>query len=148
MKYTAEELLKRRLAGVRPRVWIVDRWYIVDVAGRELRSAGGAHITIDLNMLPLAKDGNSYEFLFNPKMGAIGKAAGTDAVLVSLPNEKILDPVGVALLYGLESTALISTYPIMEQHYATVSKKEELQGARTAKSPIRRLLKKSKGKGI
>lgn len=146
MKYTAEALLKRRLAGVRPRVWIVDRWYIIDVAGRELRSAGGAHITIDLNMLPLAKDGNSYEFLFNSKTGAIGKMAGTDAVLVSLPNEKILDPVGVALLYGLESTALISTYPIMEQHYATVSEKQARQAA--AKSPIRRLIKKKKGKGI
>ena len=62
MKYTAEDLLKRRLAGVLPKVMIVDTWYLVDAQHHELRAATDATKRIDLDSLPLTEDCNNYRF--------------------------------------------------------------------------------------
>lgn len=147
MNYTAEELLKRRLAGMLPKVMIDGQWFLIDVKHHELRSSGNARRRIDLDGLPLDETGMSYRFYFEPKKGAVSHSTAPGYLLVVIPHEKILDPVGVAQMAGLKDTALLAAYPVIEKHFASViypAKQEQ----KRAGSLLRRLFQKKKGKGI
>ena len=163
-KYTDEELLAQRLAGILPRIDIAGQQFIIDWRLKELRDARDASVRIDLHGLPIDETGEQYLFFYNtrlkkadppdPKMTHLPK----DVVLLKIPYEMKLDPVGVAREYGLPDMELLERFPIQRELKVTVIPLDETELVQLVKRnrDKQRLLgikpsaikRRAKGKGL
>lgn len=125
--YTEEELLERRIAGILPRIDINGDAFIIDLRLMELRAERDPFIRIDLAHLPMDDAGDNYLCFYNtkehiedppnPEMTELPK----DVVLLTIPNESRLDPVGLARQYGLPDDGLLEKFPIQPDLKAIVT---------------------------
>lgn len=121
MKYTDEELLAQRLAGILPRIDIAGEPFIIDWRLKELRDARDPSVRIDLHSLPMDETGEQYLFFYNTRLKKADPPdpkttrLPDDVVLLKIPYEMKLDPVGVAREYGLPDKELLERFPIQRE---------------------------------
>lgn len=153
MNYSAEELLERRLAGILPEIAIAGDIFIVDWRLKELRLKDHPEKRIDMKIMPLDVGAEHYQFFYDTKLKQLVrlkdiKGLPKRILLVKIPNEKKLDPVGVAREFGLADTALLGTYPLSNELKATTIPLTEsfvAQLIRESTKPPRWNFKKGKG---
>jgi len=115
--FTDQELLALRLAGRLPRISIGADDFIVDWSRKELRLEEDATKCISLENLPLTEDGKKYLCFYDPVEKAVITIPENitqmpkGIVLLEIPIEHALDPVGVARSYGQPDTFLLDIYP-------------------------------------
>jgi hypothetical protein len=112
------DLYERRKQDILPTINIAGEDFIIDLRRRELRAANDYQNWIDLKQIELSPDGEYYHFFFHepthqfvelqPKL--VELPAGV--VMVEIPNEIKLDPVGAARIYGIDEMELLRRFPI------------------------------------
>lgn len=112
------QLVQKRLDGALPQINIAGHDYFVDLRTGELRGTDDPTRKIVLDRLEQTDHGG-YTFFFNHSKGAVVKIdydaidrEPADVVLVELPKNAWLDPVGEARRRGLDGLALLGTYPL------------------------------------
>jgi len=119
-----DEAIDRRLKGELPTITLMGKPYIIDVRMRELRPVAQPATRIGIKELELSADGEKLRLFFDTKQGQqISKESvltpfREGIVLLEMPNEILLDPVGAARLYKLEDTELLSRFPMKMSHQA------------------------------
>jgi len=119
-----DEAIDRRLKGELPTITLMEKPYIIDVRMRELRPVAQPAARIGINELELSADGEKLRLFFDTKQGQqISKESvltpfWEGIVLLEMPNEILLDPVGAARLYKLEDTEFLSRFPMKMSHQA------------------------------
>jgi hypothetical protein len=164
MNATAEELLQSRLGNNLPLIDIAGKDFMVVWEDRMLKPTSGTGNGLDLDNMPLDENGFNYLCFYNlvtQSQVLIPEnitRLPEDTILLKIPNELYLDPVGVARDYGQADTFLLNLYPIRENLKAEVipielsglpelikSNKEKKLAARISKVFKR---KKKNGKGL
>ena len=157
-----EQLLERRLSGTLPVIDIMGYPFIIDWRLKELRPVNDFNTRLDLKTMAMNNDGNKYLCYYHiPTRSEVVpdksiKELPTDVLLLEIPFELVLDPVGVAREYGLGDTDLLNRYPIqreikatvipLEQSYlAEIVKRNNTQVKRTI---VRQAPKKGKGRKL
>lgn len=124
--YKEGQLLARRLAGELPQIDIAGTAFVVDWQQKELRAADDASKKISLEYMPMDEDRKHYICFYHlPSMSVVIiddtiTSLPEDTVMLQIPNQLALDPVGVAREYGLKDTAVLQTYPLQASLKATV----------------------------
>jgi len=158
-----QDLVDLRLQGQLPKIKISDRSFIIDWRLKELRAVDNPGHSISMKHLPLTPDGESYYFFLHEpslRLVSIGEnitRLPKDVVLVEIPNELKLDPIGVAREFGLQDTEMLATFPIQRDLTAKVTPLQDTALADLAlknkektglKAFIKKLKPKTKGKGF
>ena len=129
--YTDESLLEKRLAGELPRIDIAGHPFIIDWRLKELRPVDDFSTRIDLRNMPMDAEGVNYLCFYHiPTKSALHLSdkiteLPKDTVMLAIPYELKLDPVGVAREYGAEDTFMLGSYPIQRNLKAKVVPLEE-----------------------
>ncbi len=124
--YSDKELLEQRLAGILPVIDIAGHTYIVDLRLKELRAKDEPHNKIRFGNMAMDIEGNNYLCFFHtPSRSVVNIQEGItsvpkDLVMLEIPNELRLDPVGTAREYGLEDSFMLEKYPIRAELKARV----------------------------
>lgn len=137
-----DDRIANRLQGMLPRIDIAGDTFIVDWRLQELRHENDLSAIINLKFLPVSGDGNSYLSYYHlvskqtvqPEPDI--REMPEHVVMIEIPGEMTLDPVGVAQQYGLKDTQLLRTYPIRENLKATVKPLSE--------TPLKELVEKNR----
>ena len=139
-----DDRIANRLQGMLPRIDIAGDTFIVDWRLQELRHEHDLSSIINLKFLPVSSDGNSYLSYYH----VVSKQTvqpdpdiremPPHVVMIEIPREMTLDPVGVARQYGLKDTQLLRTYPIRDNLKPTVKSLSE--------TPLKELVEKIKSK--
>jgi hypothetical protein len=114
-----QDLLKQRLDGVLPKIEICEEQYIVELRLNELRHEEHSP-QINLKKFDLAPDGATYQAFYHPLIKQIVEpdhhltAIPEGLVMIEIPNELKLDPVGAARKYGLEEKDVLRLFPIQK----------------------------------
>ncbi len=143
-----KKLLELRLHGILPRIDIAGHDYIVDWQHKELRPLDDRFARIDLRNMPLSADGEKYLCFFHlPTRSVLHLPENItilpeDTVLLEIPNELHLDPVGVARQYGQKDDFLLGHYPVRYELKARVIALED-----TGLTELTRQNKKKESKG-
>lgn len=137
-----DDRITNRLQGMLPRIDIAGDTFIVDWRLQELRHENDLSSIINLKFLPVSGDGNSYLSYYHlvskqtvqpdPDIREMPE----HVVMIEIPGEMTLDPVGVARQYGLKDTQLLRTYPLRENLKATIKPLSE--------TPLRELVEKNR----
>jgi hypothetical protein len=113
--------LSKRLAGTLPEIDLAGHTFYVDWRYKELRAKDDmAAIPLDLKRMDMNSDGTAYICAYHlPSRSEYQIDVSTtelpkDVVLVEIPYELKLDPVGVAREHGLRDTALLRRFPILQ----------------------------------
>ncbi len=129
--YTEESLLDRRLAGELPRIDIAGYPFIIDWRLKELRPVDDFSSRIDLRNMAMDAEGINYLCFYHIPSKTVLHLSDTitelpkDTVMLEIPYELKLDPVGVAREYGAEDTFMLNSYPIQKDLMAKVVPLEE-----------------------
>jgi hypothetical protein len=157
--YSDKELLGQRLAGVLPVIDIAGQAYIIDWRLKELRAEDDPDATIRLERMAMDANGENYLCFYHLPTRAVVNISPditllpTDMVMLEIPNELRLDPIGTARQYGLEDTFMLDRYPIKGELKARVIPVEEtglpgLIKANLSKQKSKQMKKRQKGKGL
>lgn len=115
-----DQALQKRLNGILPIITIVDDEYIVDWRLKELRMKDHPENIISLQNMDTDAEGRNYLCFYNTKKKSVIRIGDDitelpkNVVMLKIPYELKLDPVGVAREYGLGDTELLNKYPIQE----------------------------------
>lgn len=155
--YTATELLERRLSGILPTILIAGDEFTVcwedDPPLRKcLKFNGSPPATIRLEPMAMSDNGESYLCIYHiPTKTVIPfrddmtyLPEGT--VMLEIPFELVLDPVGVAREYGLKDTLMLDNYPIRQDLTARVIPLEETAIPDIIAKNLQQIKKRQKGK--
>ncbi|WP_157280199.1 hypothetical protein [Pedobacter borealis] len=116
--FTDNPLVRRRLEDILPTIDLAGNTYTVDLESRALKGEDNMVPLIDLDNLVLDKDGLNYLCFYHLPTKApviIGPniiSLPADTIYLKIPDERFLDPIGLARQYGMEDTALLELYPI------------------------------------
>ena len=130
--YLADEETMQRLHGVLPEIDIAGQDYIVDLNLGELIHSEDPKERINLKRLVPSPDGTEYHGFYNVKTGSFAEPLSGDEdieelMLVQIPYELKLDPIGVARQRGLKDTELIMVHPRRDRLKATIVAPDEDQ---------------------
>jgi len=115
-----------RHQGELPRIIIGLSAFEVDVIGRELRHVEYAGINIDLEQMEFNKEEEVFESLYHTESMQLVQfdpnwtSLPQNVIMIQIPAEIRLDPVGIARLHGLNEKAILSKHPYHSQQHATV----------------------------
>ncbi|SDF15698.1 hypothetical protein SAMN05216464_113148 [Mucilaginibacter pineti] len=115
-----QELLGRRLAGELPQIEICGDKYFVDLRLNQLRHED-FNPQINMKRLDLSSDGTTYQAFYQPLIKQVVEpdhnltAIPEGLVMIEIPNELKLDPVGAARKYGLEEKDVLRMFPIQKE---------------------------------
>lgn len=129
--FTDPVLLGKRLAGELPCILIGDDEFIIDWRLRELRHKEQCQCTIQLSGMAMSEDGEHYLCFYHLLTKAVIHIGDDitslpgDVVMLKIPNELKLDPVGVARDYGLDDMFMLDKYPIVSRLEAVIIVLEE-----------------------
>ena len=139
-----KEELVQRLAGILPRIDIAGQNFIVDWRLKELRAENDFSKRIDLRHMAMDDKGENYLCFYHLPSKSVFVADDhltelpKDTVMLEIPFELWLDPVGVARQYGQEDTFLLDNYPIRPELKAKVVPLED--------TGLPELIKRNRGK--
>lgn len=111
------DLLKQRKTGVLPEIDIAGHAYTVDLRLNELRNVELPNKKLSLDEMVTAPSGKHYLFFYDWQSRCILHASSEmvilpkNAVLVEIPDELGLDPVGVARKLGLGDEYFLKMHP-------------------------------------
>jgi hypothetical protein len=139
-----KELFEKRMQGQLPIVKVAGHDFYVDLRMGQLR----AHVpenepflgrALNLNQLHVSDDGEKFlGFYHIPSKSQFHvdseiKKLPKDVVLLEIPNELYLDPIGVARQYGMDASAFVRKYPIQKTLEAKVIPLSETELPRIVK---------------
>lgn len=116
---------KRRM-GLLPQIDIAGEAFYIDVHLHELRHARDFTPIISLRSFTLTDDGSYYQAFYHPMLKQVVDidpklTEFPDAVvLIRIPNELGLDPIGTARKYGIDQTEVLKEYPIKDNLKAEI----------------------------
>ncbi|RWU08136.1 hypothetical protein [Pedobacter chitinilyticus] len=120
------KLIEKRLKGVLPQIDIAGKEYHVDVRLGELHSVDDQTKRIILKMLSINGNGN-YVFLYDHKKHHIVNLdidkitkEPPNTVMIELPHELWLDPIGVARKQNIDELSLLGKYPLQHELKARI----------------------------
>lgn len=125
------ELIAWRLAGKLPHIDINGTDFTIDVRLKELRETVSPWNRLEYSEQESSLDHDDYTFFYDTKKNNIWELDDNltelpeNVVLVSMPNEMILDPVAAARSVGYEETKFLNEYPIQPDLKATVTQLSE-----------------------
>lgn len=125
------DLLERRKIGILPKIDIAGHHYTVDIRLNELRNVEFPTKKLLLDEMVTAPDGQHYLFFYDFEKRSILHASPDmvslpkNAVLVEIPDEMGLDPVGVARKYGLDDAYFLKMHPYENSCKATLTSIEK-----------------------
>ncbi|UOE47809.1 hypothetical protein MTO98_25705 [Mucilaginibacter sp. SMC90] len=117
---TPETLTLRRLAGKLPRIDIGGIDFTVDWHLQQLRETEKPWNRLNIRDMELFTDGDgyvSYYHVFNHELFQMDDdpvELPAHVMLLQIPNEIILDPIGAAREHGLGDLELLREFPILE----------------------------------
>jgi hypothetical protein len=123
--------LEQRKIGILPEIDIVGHSYTVDLRLNELRNVGFPSKKLSLDEMVTSPDGKHYLFFYDRESRTILHASSDmltlpkNAVLVTIPDEMGLDPVGVARKYGLGDEYFLKMHPYEKGPKAKITSMEE-----------------------
>ncbi|MFB9840920.1 hypothetical protein [Mucilaginibacter ginsenosidivorans] len=119
--YLADECLGRRLVGELPHINIEGSDFTIDWRLKELRETEAPFNCLRFNSMELSENGERYLFFYHRQAHCLFRP-GTDSdrlpdhvILIAIPNELKLDPVGVARQYGMKDFELLREFPIQKE---------------------------------
>jgi hypothetical protein len=121
-----QELLAMRRQGHLPKISVCGEGFFIDVRLHQLRHAEDFFPQINLKALDLSENGETYCGFYHP---LIRQTVAIDpeltelpggVVMIEIPNELQLDPVGAARLYGLDEKDILRRYPLKKLTEAKV----------------------------
>ncbi|WP_425637942.1 hypothetical protein ACPUEN_00820 [Algoriphagus yeomjeoni] len=121
------DLLKQRKMGILPEIDIAGHLYTVDLRLNELRNVELPNKKLSLDEMVTAPNGRHYLFFYDIESRSILHASSdmvtlpTNAVLVEIPDELGLDPVGMARKYGLSDEYFLKMHPYEKAGKATLT---------------------------
>jgi len=116
-----------RLTGKLPHIDLNGTDFTVDWRLRQLRETEQPWKQINLNTLEMSESGDGYLTFYNTTSHEIYLpgddllAIPEDVVVLEIPNELKLDPVAVAIDYGLAATDLLNEHPLPQSLAARIS---------------------------
>jgi hypothetical protein len=125
------ELVAVRLAGKLPHIDINGTDFTIDVRLKELRETVSPWNRLEYSEQESSLDHDDYTFFYDTKKHNIWELDDNltempeNVVLVSMPNEMILDPVAAARSAGYEETKFLDEFPIQPDLKATVTQLAE-----------------------
>lgn len=125
------DLLEQRKKGILPQIDIAGHTYTVDIRLNELRSPDFPNKRLALDEMVTSPDGKHYLFFYNPECKSIFLASGhivkvpEKTVLVEIPDELGLDPVGMARKYGFRDEYFLKMHPYKEGQKARITSIEK-----------------------
>ncbi|WP_339869405.1 hypothetical protein [uncultured Algoriphagus sp.] len=111
------DLLRQRKIGVLPEIDIAGQVFTIDLRLNELRNTQSPDKRLGLDEMVTAKDGQHYLFFFDRENQSILHASPDllkipeNTVLMKIPDELGLDPVGMARRYGLGDEYFLKMHP-------------------------------------
>ncbi|MBN9293599.1 MAG: hypothetical protein J0G96_06435 [Flavobacteriia bacterium] len=128
--YLPDDRVIERLSGQRPEIDIAGERYIIDWRWKELRYVNDPRIRLFIEDFEKIENGSVYSGLYNLKTKTMADYLQLDQkmedlVILHVPNEFVLDPVGVAREYGLKQTALLNRFPICDSLKAKIQPLDE-----------------------
>ncbi|WP_057937922.1 hypothetical protein [Algoriphagus resistens] len=111
------DLLKQRKIGILPQIDIAGHRYTIDIRLNELRNSDFPHKKLGLDEMAPTPNGQHYLFFYDRENRSILHVSPDllkipeHTVLVAIPDELGLDPVGVARKYGLGDEYFLKMYP-------------------------------------
>lgn len=125
------DLLEKRKRGVLPQIEIAGHTYTVDIRLNELREPEVPYRKLGIDEMVTAQDGRHYLFFYDPDKRSILHASPDmvtvpeNVVLVEIPDEMGLDPVGMARKYGLGDDYFLKMHPYEQGVKAKVTPLEK-----------------------
>ncbi len=122
----ADENIEARLRGELPKIDVAGSLFYVDWRLRELRAVEDPSTRLNLRDMEMNNEGDKYLCLYNTEYKAIyiptqyTKQIPEKVVILEIPYELKLDPVGVARQFELPDTAMLKNFPIEKNLKATV----------------------------
>ncbi|MBB6324493.1 hypothetical protein FHS59_000108 [Algoriphagus iocasae] len=122
---------EERKKGHLPEVDIAGDRFLIDVRLAELRHVDTPWKRLPLDQMVPTEDHRHYQFFYNRELKSVFHASQelTDipehVVLVEIPDEMQLDPVGMARKLGLSDAYFLSMHPYQKQIKARVTPVEE-----------------------
>jgi hypothetical protein len=119
-------LIEERLQGILPKIDIAGRKYHIDIRVGELRDSTEPHSRIQLRTLGINDAGN-YIFLYDHERHNVVHAdldkiekEPENTVLVELPHDLWLDPIGAARKEGMCELSLLGSFPLQHELRARI----------------------------
>ncbi|MBN7817478.1 hypothetical protein [Algoriphagus pacificus] len=125
------ESLELRKKGVLPIIDLAGHSYTIDVRFGELRNVEQPWLSLKLDQLVTTEDYRHYKFFYNMAEKQVFQATHNlvempkNVVLLEIPDELGLDPVGVARKYGLSDDYFLKIYPFQSRHKARITALED-----------------------
>lgn len=115
--YLADKVTMRRIGGTLPEIAIGGDRYIVDFRWKELRCVFDSSIKLPMDSFKSIEDGMYFQAFYDVNNRKLidpqhVKANSADIMLLEIPNELVLDPVGVARQEGLADIELLHFFPV------------------------------------
>lgn len=123
---TQEDLLAKRLAGILPNINIDGTNFTIDLHLKEIRETANPANSIPFKNMQPSESGESYLCYYNTKKNCIVYPANDITVLpknvmvLEIPNEIKLDPIGFARKNGLTPDAVMKEHPLQKTITATL----------------------------
>jgi hypothetical protein len=131
MPLSQDGLTLRRLAGVLPHIDIAGTDFTVDWKNRELRETANPINKLDIRTMELSPSEDSYLSYYHllKRENYVPEEALTEmpqnVMLLEIPREQLLDPFAVIQEQGLDTLALLKSYPVLESIKAKLTPLEE-----------------------
>lgn len=125
------DLLNQRKIGILPQIDIAGHGYTIDIRLNELRNSDFPDKKLGLDEMVTAKDCQHYLFFYDRENKSILHASPDlskvpeNTVLVEIPDEMGLDPVGMARKYGLGDEYFLKMHPYRKALKATLTSLEK-----------------------
>ncbi len=143
-----------RISGELPTIDIAGDEYFVDLENKLLRLKTGEGQKLAFKDMqrgcPLS-DAFSYRFAYDPenrKLVALESASHKDAVMVNLPTEVKLDPVGLARQLGYSDEHYIRDYPIEKKLLAEIRMIKKAPLSESISDSVKKKQQRKKGHGL
>lgn len=127
-----EALLQRRLQGILPEIDIAGDRYIIDLRNEELRSIDEPYVRLPFKDMNFDELLGTYDFLYTPGTKNIIvphpelRSIPADTVAVLIPEDSVLDPVGIVRQTGTDLRKFLSEHPIQMLLKAKVLTPDEM----------------------
>ena len=146
--------LDSRRSGILPKINIAGSDFIVDMRLKELRAADNTDKRIDLNSLHMDDNGEQYIGFYKPASKEIVRIdhkivnIPKGVVMLKIPNELKLDPLGVAREYGVDEISFLRSHPPQRNLQATVVPLSETGVPQLVERNRKQLAQKQNGKHL
>ncbi|HKO79351.1 MAG TPA: hypothetical protein VJU78_03110 [Chitinophagaceae bacterium] len=122
-----QDLLRKRLSGELPEIDIAGKYFIADFNKDELRLKDDSNFRINLNAFYYDTENGTYKALYNLRTCTIEvindkvKEIPTDVVLLDIPSQFKVDPVGLSEWFNLDLKDTLIKSPLQERYKAEVT---------------------------